>query len=115
MGEKCGNACLVAVILCFLFTSISIGSSIVPGFKLFYGILCSIDIAECVQTKYMIAQDLREGCYSEDIFLLLRESGERRCGAERLTSGKTLVCRACFTRVASCLAGFKSDFVGLGD
>ena len=85
------------------------------GFELFNGISCNICIAERAQTKYMIAQDLREGCYSEDIFLLLRESRERRCGAVRLTNGKALVCGACFTRVASCLLGFKSDFVGLGD
>ena len=63
----------------------------------------------------MIAQDLREGSYSEDIFLLLRESRERRCGAEMLANALVLVRRACLTRVASCLMGFKSDFVGLGD
>jgi len=74
-----------------------------------------LNIAEHAQTEYMIAQDLRESCYSEDIFLLLRESRERRCGAVRLTNGKALVCGACFARVASCLTGFKSDFVGLGD
>jgi hypothetical protein len=34
-------------------------------------------------SKYMIAQDLRESCYSEDVFPLLRERGERRCGAEK--------------------------------
>ena len=83
-------------------------------FKLFYGIFCSADIAELAQTKYMIAQDLREGCYSEDIFLLLRESRERRCGAEERANGDLLVCRACLTRVASRFMGFKSDFVGLG-
>ena len=65
--------------------------------------------------EYMIAHDLCEGCYSEDIFLLLRESRERRCGAEGLANGKRLASRARLTRVASCLVGFKSDFVGLGD
>jgi len=107
--------CSVAAILCFLFTPNSLGSSVAPVNRLFYGILCNADITEHAQTKYMIAQDLREGCYSEDIFLLLRESRERRCGAVRLANGKALVCRACLTRVASCLMGFKSDFVGLGD
>ncbi len=52
----------------------------------FYALLaCILDCFRFkgVETKYMIAQDLREGCYSEDIFPLLRERGERRCGAEK--------------------------------